>query len=212
MKRIFVLALATISIASAYAQTLQPQSFNFGTPTDAAGMTSAGLAIDSSYRFDLVSFGSFTPTASNTSLWALNVTATLGSASWQLSSLDPSFGSAQAVGSVSDNSILGQSLFIWGYNTKTIGSGTEWLLVGSNSWNVPSLSSGPIPPQALSMFTSSATATPYLGLIGEAIGPAALVGDVQFAAVTAVPEPATYAAILGFVTLGLVGYRRFRRR
>jgi hypothetical protein len=30
--------------------------------------------------------------------------------------------------------------------------------------------------------------------------------------VTAVPEPATYAAILGFVTLGLVGYRRFRRR
>ena len=29
---------------------------------------------------------------------------------------------------------------------------------------------------------------------------------------TTVPEPATYAAILGFVTLGLVGYRRFRRR
>lgn len=29
--------------------------------------------------------------------------------------------------------------------------------------------------------------------------------------VTAVPEPATYAAILGLVTLGLVGYRRFRR-
>lgn len=27
----------------------------------------------------------------------------------------------------------------------------------------------------------------------------------------AVPEPATYAAILGLVTLGLVGYRRFRR-
>jgi hypothetical protein len=83
-------------------------------------------------------------------------------------------------------------------------------------------------PVATSQFGSTLSAvTINLGSLG-AVGPNAIevwgitteaAGSTPFrmtfdsiSLTTAVPEPSTYAAILGFVTLGLVGYRRFRRR
>ena len=51
----------------------------------------------------------------------------------------------------------------------------------------------------------------WLRLVNSTSG-AAYIDDVSVIASTAIPEPSTYALLLGVGTLGLVGWRRFRRK
>lgn len=92
-------------------------------------------------------------------------------------------------------------LFIWSFDAASAATATQWGIFSNSG----------------STWTTGGTAPDILNMdINQAnianVGRFETVGSMSYAMTTAVPEPATYAAILGFVTLGLVSYRRFRRR
>lgn len=90
----------------------------------------------------------------------------------------------------------GQILGLRFYNSTTVAAATAFGSMSAASWTWVSPADPQPPGRTMSLDDG--------GLVW-------LNNDVAFTG-TAVPEPATYAAILGLVTLGLVSYRRFRRR
>lgn len=88
-------------------------------------------------------------------------------------------------------------LYIWSFNASTAASATQWGIFSTSGTTWTTASSAP---DVLAVDISQATTADFGSL------------SASLAMTSAVPEPSTYAAILGFVTLGLVGYRRFRRR
>jgi hypothetical protein len=143
----------------------------------------------------------FTPTADNLSSWGANF-QTVGTPGYY----DPSGPEWSTSMVLKDNTApfaVGTQLFLWAFDSKTVGGGSQWLLLTDSSWKLGTMDAA-IPSQDLN-FTNGTTAALGLGAFDYSTLSASTF-------TTAVPEPSTYAAILGFVTLGLVGYRRFRRR
>lgn len=92
---------------------------------------------------------------------------------------------------------LSTKLSMWVFNTSAAPAATEWGIFSNSG----------------SLWTTQSTGPDVLMIDVDQLGMTAQIGSLGsgFAMTSPVPEPATYAAILGLVTLGLVGYRRFRR-
>jgi len=92
----------------------------------------------------------------------------------------------------------GTPFFVWVFNTPSgqSSTATEWAFLHDDIWVVPQLG-------GLNMFLQTTTFDANDVLFGSIV-------DTQVR-LAAVPEPATYAALLGVATLVIVGFRRFRR-
>jgi hypothetical protein len=90
-----------------------------------------------------------------------------------------------------------------------VSGGNESAIFTSSSWVLPTLSSTSFNPVAYdyAIFSSDPTAK-----VGSNLTFMPGQGSMSNNTIKlAVPEPSTYAAILGALTIGVVGYRRFRR-
>ncbi len=97
-------------------------------------------------------------------------------------------------------SAAGMQVYAWVFNSKTVAASSHWSIITNPSWLLPTIPDGAA--NADVQWTITDAGTSYM--VGDLIGNSVVLES-------AIPEPATYAAILGLVTLGLVGYRRFRR-
>lgn len=196
-------ALTSILLASAISASAAI-GINFSSPLLQSVVTSDNQQIDASYTFAVGTFNSFTPTSSNVSDWTSNWVS-IGTTNWTDSL---SFFSGDPT--LQDNTLAlsNSNLYIWGYNTQTIGDGAQWLLLsndtnlGANSWVVPAVPDGPTLPMVITTIDAGTVA-----ILG-AVNPVGSTPHLQFAAV--VPEPAHYAGILGAIAL-LIGFIRRRK-
>jgi hypothetical protein len=94
--------------------------------------------------------------------------------------------------------LTGGQAFIWGYNTKDINSGAEWLIVGAPSWTWPA-SNSPLP-TTFSM-SDALQADVIFGSVNQSGH------HMQLGAVTPVPEPGTML-LAAIATVGCVLRRR----
>lgn len=134
-------------IALAFAKLLDVSSvattIAFTSPGLQNATTSSGAYLDSSYTFALGTFSSgFTPTISNVSLWQSNFN-TVFATPWMDDSEDSGFagtGSYQGVYAgdyTGTGATAGQQAYVWGYNTKTLGGETQWVLLSNVNWILP---------------------------------------------------------------------------
>jgi hypothetical protein len=200
MNRILLLVFLALPLGIS-AQTTR--TINFESLAFEIGQTSTGAALDSSYTFQLGSFGSFAPTLGNVSDWTSNFQS-LGQASWD--DLFTNFSGTAQLASNSGAFSTANTAYIWGYNTKTIGSGTEWVLLTNTAWAFPDTSAAIAFPDTFTVDLSNGTTAVVGTLAVSGADPYLMTASI------AVPEPATYAAVLGAMVLGVVGYRRFRRK
>ncbi|MFA5263839.1 MAG: PEP-CTERM sorting domain-containing protein [Opitutaceae bacterium] len=190
-----LLVILTLAISS-----LSAVEINYTSPAFEIGKTSTGDPLTNGFTFELGSFSVFTPTAGNLAQWHANFTV-LGTTNW-----DESFTQFSNTATLSSNAApFGTSTqsFIWGYNFDTPSSSTEWILFTNPSW----------------IFPASATVLPVSWDISDA-GTIAIIGSLagslgadpylQTAAVTAVPEPSAYAALIGLTAFGFAWTRRRR--
>lgn len=112
-----------------------------------------------------------------------------------------------AVGTENDNSVFSvdEQLYIWGYNTRSTGSGTEWLLITSTEWTMGSNS---IAGSGENYDTINQSFNVVLGSFAPGSGNF----DGTFTSVQAIPEPSTYAAMMAAGVLGFVFVRRIRKQ
>ena len=144
----------------------------------------------------------FTPTAGNMGSWGTNF-ASIGTAGYYDPS-GPEWSDSILLPSNSSPYAAGAQMYLWVYDSKVVDGTSQWLLLSDSSWKMNAIT-----PESMTtdyVFTSGTHVVDGVGSFNYSD----MVASTAFA--TAVPEPSTYAAILGFVTLGLVGYRRFRRR
>jgi hypothetical protein len=204
MKHIVTLITSLITASFAFGGP-ETRTITFESPAFELGQTSDGINWGTTFTFQIGSFGSFTPTASNLDNWDSNFQS-LATTQWQ------DFGNFSGSATLSDNSAgfaTTNNAYIWGYNTKTIGLNTEWILLTNDSWKFPDTNIFSIAP---SQFTTTDAGT--YGIIGQ------LASSVSYGVepymisdrVSTIPEPSTYAAIFGALTLGGVCYRRYRRK
>jgi len=177
-------------------------TINYTSPAFGSGVNSSSVALDASFTFALGSFGAFTPTTLNEASWVANFTVvpTSGTTPWDAGFVQYS-GSA-VLSSNTTPFTAGSQLYVWGYNTQTIASGTEWLLLTNVNWMVASTAGTPLP---LS-FDASDSGT--IAIVGSNIVVPGVSATLQTASIAAIPEPSTYAAIAGVLALGFVAYRR----
>ncbi|EIP96657.1 PEP-CTERM putative exosortase interaction domain-containing protein [Opitutaceae bacterium TAV1] len=93
----------------------------------------------------------------------------------------------------------GDQVYVWGYNNQAATTGSEWIVITNPSWVLLELVAGASADSA--QWTITDAGTQYL--IGTIEG-----NKVVAASVSAVPEPATWAAIFGVCTLGFALWRR----
>ena len=176
---------------------------NFTSPAFEVAKTSGGIDLTGSFTFTLGSFGAFAPTSSNTSDWFSNFTpvATKGSIAW-----DTDFTQFSQTATLANNSgvfATTNQAYIWGYNTQTPGTGTEWILFTNTNWKFPT-STNILP---TSWDLSDAGTTAVLGTL-NAPG-SQIYFSLASVGAAAIPEPSTYAQIvLGLGALGFIAYRR----
>lgn len=205
MKTLTAIFIAVIAV-SGYAQ----QSINFGSPVPAVGTysTSSSWSTAGDFVFELGVFNSgFTPTAGNVSQWAANWSVanqggTTGTATWVNDGGDIGFTGSGRITALSAPFTGGSQIYMWGYDSKAVGS-RQWILLSNTSWLVSSDISTPVS----SNFTVNGSTNAVLG--GVSNGGATLQSALVI--VSAVPEPATYAAIFGLAALGFCAVRRRRR-
>jgi hypothetical protein len=172
---------------------------NFTSPALEIGKISTNAVLTTGFTFTLGSFGGFTPTTGNEALWQSNFTA-LGSTAWGTDWTQYS-GTATLASNNAPFSTLTQG-YVWGYNSQAFITGSEWVLLTNPAWLFPlysgttvgwdSFDTGTI--AIVGSFSSSLSADPYL----------------QTASVGAIPEPSTFAALLGFAAIGIAAWRRRR--
>lgn len=178
---------------------------NFTSPAFEVAKTSAGVNLTGSFTFTLGSFGTFTPTSSNTSDWFTNFTAvaTNGSIAW-----DTGFTQFSQTATLANNSgvfATANQAYIWGYNTQTPGTGTEWILFTNTNWKFPTASN--ILPTNWGLSDSGTIAV--LGTLNAPSDGVSTYFQLTSVTSAAVPEPSTYAQIaLGLGALGFIAYRR----
>lgn len=192
--------LASAGLAFGAQQPFGSDGFGKGFYDNGTSIPTGGLT------FQLGTFGSFTPTAANADLWAANWSTTgitSSTASWTVAAAD--FGSFSGTANIGPTAPTGQSGYIWGYSALDVGS--EWILVSNSNWTIPA-------------HNPDATAFPLSPWQTTAAGTFAIVGQLNHVGVGAadrtfqtevIPEPSTYALIVGLGILGFLGYRRFRK-
>lgn len=124
----------------------------WGSNVNATLFDSNGAALGSPFSFEIGSFGSFVPTASNLDLWsanwhpfdfAVNGTGWYPAFSFISSSaaLNADRTSSKApplpTWSFGPPNSSSQRGYFWAFNTKTTGAGTEWALITANNWIFP---------------------------------------------------------------------------
>ena len=209
---------------------LQARTIEWGNAVGDTVVTSAGIALDDSFIFELGSFGSFTPTEFNLDLWAANwkvFDRAVAPALEGWNSAAGFFSSAATMnaGGVSSESpplppatfAEGEQAYIWVYNGMTIDALTEWALITNNAldgnitddWLFPA--PGGKTDLPLEWRVSNATAVPFGGLNDEE-GPGDYTVDpgVFDLQTHAVPEPAS-ALLIGIAGLIFQFRRRHRR-
>lgn len=183
-------------VSSAFAQ-IHSYAFYADTITlkSSTGVDIAGPVLSGEFG---VFTGGFTPTTSNTGDWTLNFATApnsigyidTGSPEWSLA-----FGLTSNAAPFAANS----QLVLWVYNSKSTNPGSEWLLLSDPSWRIATYDPVGLP------INFQVTANTF-----------AVVGNLNAGVATSVssvviPETSTYAAILGALTLGVVGVRRWRK-
>ncbi|EIP96919.1 PEP-CTERM putative exosortase interaction domain-containing protein [Opitutaceae bacterium TAV1] len=179
--------------------------------TDASGATqlyiSTGDKLPDGFTFDIGIFSSGVD-FSDPSTLASNFRS-LGATGfpWDNNMLGPGIGGAAYQLSFSDvypeGLAAGDQVYVWGYNTTDLESvGVEWIVITNPSWILQEIPAGLA--LASKDWTITDDGTQYL--LGH------IDADKVFtASVSAVPEPATYAAIFGSLTLASVLVARRRR-
>jgi hypothetical protein len=99
-----------------------------------------------------------------------------------------------------------QQIYAWGYNSKTVASTSQWVIVTNPSWTVTTLVTG----AALSDATYSVGDSGTVFVFGSLTGSLAA-GKAIAASAVVVPEPSTYASIVGVIAVGFVAVRRRRK-
>ena len=142
----------------------------------------------------------FTPTKTNLESWSANFLS-VGKAGYY----DPEIPEWSTALTLKDNSepfAFGTQLYLWAHSDMTIGTGSQWLLLSDASWTVGTMVATGLPQD-----------------LHFSVNTSAIAGEFDFADQTAftmetspIPEPSTYAAIFGALTLGGVCYRRYRRK
>lgn len=96
---------------------------------------------------------------------------------------------------------VGSNVLLWGYNSKDVVPGSEWILLSDPLWELAAV--GPTP--SIFSFNFSEDTSALFGAFewGDS-------ASGSLAATAAIPEPSTYAALFGLATLLIVGFRRFR--
>jgi len=195
-----------LAFSFALATTANAVEFAFGE-YDIVLHRENGTEWSSPLNLELGAFSAgFTPNSTNTSLWEANFRNN------QIEALDSITGyyspdtgiwSDRIIVNTSDaNFSTGTQLYVWAYDSKAIDGKSEWLLLTDTNWRL-----GNIDP-------TLPTQDFILGDSTERILGGFAYSD-SFAStmvITAVPEPSTYAAIFGVLTLGGVCYRRYRRK
>lgn len=199
MKNRFILLIAALLVCA----RLSAVEINFTSPAFEVAKTSGGVVLDSSFTFTLGSFGSFVPTSSNTSDWLTNFTAVgvNGSATW-----DTDFTQFSKTATLANNNgvfATTNQAYIWGYNTQTTGTGTEWILFTNTNWKFPTSTN--ILPTSWDLSDSGTVA-----VVGTLNAPGSnTYFSLSAISGAAVPEPSTYAQIaLGLGALGFFAYHR----
>ena len=190
------LLLACVSLVHAQVTTVA-----FTSPAFEIGNDSSGTALTTGYTFSVGSFESFTPTTLNTADWLGNFTS-LGSINW-----DTTFTQYSGTANLTNNATpftSGSQAYVWGYNTQTIASGTEWILLTNSSWTYPT--AGNVP--TVNWDASDVGTVAVVGFISSATVGTGADPYLQTAAISAVPEPSTYALLAGVAMLGFVWLRR----
>lgn len=196
------LFLVNLSLVAAIGLRADPTTINFTSEAFQSGQTSVGADLTSSFTFSMGSFGSFIPTAGNVGSWVDNFTALGTTFAW-----DEGWGYYSGASTLTNNDApfsTADQGYVWGYNYQTVGPTTEWILLTNPSWKFPMAGSG-----ATVDWTSTDAGTVA---VWGALNVINNVPYIQTAAVSAVPEPSTYALIGGLAMLGFVWFRRHRAR
>jgi|688.fasta_scaffold269585_2 hypothetical protein len=150
-----------------------------------------------SIRFELGTFApGFDPTTATPDQWAASWIVLQG-ADYDL--VDQQF--IQTANLLSNDSpfAAGTQAYIWGYNTKDLNAGAEWLVVASQEWVIPSVDS-PLP---TTFSISDARPTDALwGSVNQGGY------HMRLAPVVAIPEPSTW--LLGTCATLILAFRRKR--
>lgn len=188
--------LVALTLLCAVSQS-RATDINFTSPFDEIAKSSAGVALPDTFTFYIGSFSAFVPTVSNTNLWAANFTS-LGSTTW--SSGDHAFSGSVQLTSNAGAFLQTNQAYIWGQGL--VSGSAEQVLFTNNTWLFPASSN--ILPTNWDLSDSGTFAV--VGTLGTPLVSAD--PYISTVAVSAVPEPATYAAVLGLLAVGLVAYRR----
>jgi len=139
---------------------VRASAINWGSEYDSELKTSSGVDLDASFYMQLGFFtNAFTPTASNTAAWAANwrifdQAGYYTGSSHPDYSFDPDHGyfaresiwideTGQSLSPFADDNdglglnFTGKEAYLWTYNSKIPGAGTEWLLARAETWIFP---------------------------------------------------------------------------
>jgi hypothetical protein len=211
---------------------IQASTISWGSDTESLLFTSGGSLLDSSYTFEVGTFGDFIPTSTNTDQWFDNWKrfdrATTANGSWNpgagwvsanvtvLDGTDPlvttDIVSSSAFADTSKTWLVGEKAYIFVYNNATITPTTEWALVTDPSWTLPGSSTH----SSITVdWTVNLAGQPILGgnenvgFVGtRTVNPG--FSNLQTSTVNpaAVPEPSSVLLVGAVGLLGLLGRRR----
>ncbi len=173
------------------------------TAVDAFGdtLTSHGAGVWS-FQMGVFQTG-FTPTLGTGADWASNWVHVLGvTAPWQISG--PNTNKAQAQAGVNAPDHVGKQAMVWGYNSKTFDSASQWVLLTNTSWIIPAFDGLNVTPLPENIWNYSLAGVTTVNGVGT-------VSTSGMQMTQAIPEPSTYALIFGLGILGFLGFRRFRK-
>lgn len=146
-------------------------------------------------------------TANATNFAALNADFTALDGGANTSLTGSIFGNpGKLIGSAQDNNVgftalNGLKAYVWVFNAATTGAATEWGIFESSTWGTFPAQGGGVG-DALSLGMTDVNITALVGTWGA--------GTTQLA--SAVPEPSTYALIIGASTLGLAYWQKRRKK
>jgi hypothetical protein len=196
LPRLLALAGLFLGALGLHAQT----TVNYTSPFTEVGRDSTGADLDTGYVFALGTFAAFTPTSLNTTDWATNFTS-LGSVNW-----DDVFTNYSGSADLLNNNApftVGAQGYVWGYNTQTITTGTEWILITNTNWTFPLSGSTP----TVNWDASDVGTITVVGSVASSLGSIPYLQTASMM-MAAVPEPSTYAVIFGLIAIAGVAYKR----
>lgn len=138
--------LTLVLLAGAGGSPLAARTINWGTSVGALLYDSDGVKLDDSFSFDLGTFGSFVPDATNLSEWGLHwkpfdrATAPSSSGWNSAAGYLASSANHESDGTSSESPPLpaftfskDEQAYLWAYDTLTYGDGVEWALITNNA-------------------------------------------------------------------------------